>query len=32
MDDPAVAEAACITTIRDQWPISNNKTNLNLKT
>lgn len=31
MDNPAIAEAACITTMRDQWLISNNKTNPDLK-
>lgn len=31
MDDPAIAEAAHITTMRDQWLISNNKTNPDLK-
>lgn len=31
MDDLAIIETAHITTIRDQWFISNNKTNPNLK-
>ncbi len=31
MDDLAIIEAARITTMRDQWLISNNKTNLDLK-
>lgn len=31
-DDPTIIEAACITTMRDQWLISNNKTNPDLKT
>ncbi len=31
MDDPTIIEAAHITTIRDQWLISNNKTNPDFK-
>ena len=32
IDDPAIVEAARITTMRDQWLISNNKTNPDLQT
>lgn len=32
MDNLTIAEADCITKMRDQWLISNNKTNLNFTT